>query len=226
MLGLVVCQPSEMVNHFLPAPPAPPAKPPDRDKLLINWLDSPSLEEEPAMPSRLCARNHSLPRPSTRYNKPYGLTRPSCLVLTLAVNLLVILTCASTAGAIRSESETANPSYLFTYFKLIQQTLPSKVQAHTEPAAFDSFFSNYANTTQDLTFSRLKLTRNEMTRLDSRQKASLYASLVQFRTAINKRLSAVAEAILDTTTEHEAFSDTLLFTADQGPYSFKSLVLL
>jgi len=65
-----------------------------------------------------------------------------------------------------------------------------------------------------------------MTRLDSRQKASLYASLVQFRTAINKRLSAVAEAILDTTTEHEAFSDTLLFTADQGPYSFKSLILL
>jgi hypothetical protein len=49
---------------------------------------------------------------------------------------------------------------------------------------------------------------------------------MQFRTAINKRLSAVAEAILDTTTEHEAFSDTLLFTADQGPYSFKSLVLL
>ena len=89
MLGLVVCQPSEMVNHFFPAPPAPPAKPPDRDKLIINWLDSPSLEEEPAMPSRLCARNHILPRPSTRYNKPYGLTRPSCLVLTLAVNLLV-----------------------------------------------------------------------------------------------------------------------------------------
>ena len=162
----------------------------------------------------------------TRYNKPYGLTRPSCLVLTLAVNLLVILTCASTVGAIRSEPEIANPSYWSTYFKLVQQTLPSKVQAHTEPAAFDSFFSNYANITQDLTFSRLKLTRNEMTRLDSRQKASLYASLMQFRTAINKRLSAVAEAILNITLEHEAFSDTLLFTTDQGPYSFKSLVLL
>ncbi len=49
MLGLVVYQPSEMVNHFLPAPPAPPAKPPDRDKLIINWLDSSSLEEEPSM---------------------------------------------------------------------------------------------------------------------------------------------------------------------------------
>jgi len=154
------------------------------------------------------------------------LTRPSCLVLTLAVNLLVILTCASTAGAVRSEPETTNPSYLSTYFKLIQQTLPNKVYAHTEPTAFDLFFTNYANTTQDLTFSRLKLTRNEMTRLDSRQKANLYASLMQFKTAINKRLSAVAEAILNTTSEHEAFSDTLLFTADQGPYSFKSLVLL
>jgi len=226
MLGIVVCQPSEMVNHFFPAPPAPPAKPPDRDKLIENWLDSPSLGEEPSMQSRLRARNHIQPRPSTRYNKPYGLTRPSCLVLTLAVNLLVILTCASTAGAVRSEPETANPSYLSTYFKLIQQTLPNRVYAHTEPTAFDLFFTNYANTTQDLTFSRLKLTRNEMTRLDSRQKASLYASLMQFRTAINKRLSAVAEAILNTTSEHETFSDTLLFTADQGPYSFKSLVLL
>ena len=178
------------------------------------------------MQSRLCARNHIQPRPSTRYNKPYGLTRPSCLVLTLAVNLLVILTCAGTAGAARSEPETANTSYLSTYFKLIQQTLPNRVYAHTEPTAFDLFFTNYANTTQDLTFSRLKLTRNEMTRLDSRQKASLYASLMQFRTAINKRLSAVAEAILNTTSEHETFSDTLLFTTDQGPYSFKSLVLL
>ncbi|MFN9901271.1 MAG: hypothetical protein ACK55Z_21315, partial [bacterium] len=74
----------------------------------------------------------------------------------------------------------------------------------------DLFFTNYANATQDLTFSRLKLTRNEMTRLDSRQKASLYASLMQFRTAINERLSAVAEAIFNTTSEHETFSDTLL----------------
>jgi hypothetical protein len=178
------------------------------------------------MQSRLCARNHIQPRPSTRYNKPYGLTRPSCLVLTLAIKVLVFLACDSTAEAIRSEPETANPSYLSTYFKLIQQTLPNKVHAHTEPTAFDLFFTNYANTTQDLTFSRLKLTRNEMTRLDSRQKANLYASLMQFKTAINKRLSAVAEAILNTTSEHEAFSDTLLFTADQGPYSFKSLVLL
>jgi len=154
------------------------------------------------------------------------LTRPSCLVLTLAVKVLVFLACDSTAEAIRSEPETANPSYLSTYFKLIQQTLPNKVYAHTEPTAFDLFFTNHANATQDLTFSRLKLTRNEMTRLDSRQKASLYASLMQFKTAINKRISAVVEAILNTTSEHEAFSDTLLFTADQGPYSFKSLVLL
>ena len=100
-----------MVNHFLPIPPAPPAKPPDRDKLIENWLDSPSLEEKPSMQPRLCARNHIQPRPSTRYNKPYGLTRPSCLVLTLAVNLLVILTCASTAGAVRSEPDIANPNY-------------------------------------------------------------------------------------------------------------------
>jgi len=226
MLGLVVYQPSEMVNHFLPAPPAPPAKPPDRDKLIENWLDSPSLEEKPSMPSRLCARNHIQPRPSTRYNKPYGLTRPSCLVLTLAVNLLVILTCASTAGAVSSEPETADPSYLSTYFKLIQQTLPNRVQAHTEPIALDSFFTNHANTTRDLTFSRLKLTRNEITRLTSRQKASLHASLMQFKTAIDKRISAVAEAILNITLGHEAFSDTLLFTTDQGLYSFKSLVLL
>ncbi len=63
------------------------------------------------MQSRLCARNHIQPRPSTRYNKPYGLTRSSCLVLTLAVNLLVILTCASTAGAVRSEPDIANPNY-------------------------------------------------------------------------------------------------------------------
>ncbi len=226
MLGLVVCQPSEMVNHFFPAPPAPPAKPPDRDTLITNWLDSPFLEEKPSMPPRISARNHNQLRLSARYNKPYGLTKPSCLVLTPAVNLLVILICASTAGAIRPKPETANPSYLSTYFELIQQTLPSEVQVHTEPTAFDLFFTNYANTTRNLTVSRLKLTRSEMTKLDPRQKASLYASLMQFRTAINKRLSAVAEAIFNTTSEHKAFSDTLLFTADQGPYSFKSLVLL
>jgi hypothetical protein len=115
---------------------------------------------------------------------------------------------------------------LSTYFKLIQKTLPSKVQAHTEPTAFDSFFINYANITQDLTVSKLKLTRNEMTRLDSRQKASLYTSLMQFKTAVDKRTSALVEVILNITLEHEVFSDTLLFTADQGPYSFKNLVLL
>ena len=215
-----------MVNHFFPAPPAPPAKPPDRDKLIENWLDSPSLEEKPSMQPRLCARNHIQPRPSTRYNKPYGLTRPSCLVLTFAVNLLVILTCASTVGAIRSDPEIANPSYWSTYFKLVQQTLPSRVQAQTEPATFDLLFTNYANGTRDLTFSRLKLNRNEITRLDSHQKASLYASLMQFKSAIDRRISAVVEAILNITLEHEAFSDTLLFTTDQGPYAFKSLVLV
>jgi hypothetical protein len=145
--------------------------------------------------------------------------------MTLAVNILVFLACVSTAEAIRSEPGTANPSYLSTYFKLIQQTLPNKAYANTEPTAFDLFFTKYANTTQDLAFSRLKLTRNEIIRLDSRQRASLYASLMQFKTAINKRLSAVADATLNTTSEHEAFSDTLLFTADQSPYSFKSLVL-
>jgi hypothetical protein len=45
MLGLVVCQPSEMVNHFFLAPPSPPAKPPDRDKLNDDWLGSSSLGE-------------------------------------------------------------------------------------------------------------------------------------------------------------------------------------
>ncbi len=128
MLGLVVCQPSEMVNHFLPAPPAPPAKPPDRDKLIINCLDSPSLGEEPSMQPRLCARNHIQPRPSTRYNKPYGLTRPSCLVLTLAVNLLVILTCASTAGAVCSEPDIANPNY--PYLKVVIVSLFLVVKYH------------------------------------------------------------------------------------------------
>jgi hypothetical protein len=145
--------------------------------------------------------------------------------MTLAVNLLVILACVSTAEAIRSEPETATPSYLSTYFKLIQQTLPNKAYGNTEPTAFDLFFTKYVNTTQGLAFSRLKLTRTEIIRLDSRQRVGLYASLMQFKIAINKRLSALANAILNTTSEHEAFQDTLLFTADQSPYSFKSLVL-
>jgi hypothetical protein len=29
-----------MVNHFLPAPPSSPAKPPDGDKLKEDWLGS------------------------------------------------------------------------------------------------------------------------------------------------------------------------------------------
>ncbi len=81
------------------------------------------------------------------------------------------------------------------------------------------------NTTQDLAFSRLKLTQTEIIRLDSRKKAILYASLMQFKISVNKRLSALANAILNTTSEHEEFPDTLLFRADQSPYSFKSLVL-
>jgi hypothetical protein len=225
MLGLVVCQPSEMVNHFFPAPPAPPAKPPDRDKLNNDWLGSSSLEDRPTMQPRPCARNHIQPRPSTRYMKPYGLSRPCCLIMTLMVNILYILACVSTAGAIRSEPEIANPSYLSTYLKFIQQTLPNIVHANTESTIFDLFFAKHANATQDLAFSRLKLTQTEIVKLDSRQRASLYASLMQFKNSINKRLSALANAILNTTSEHEAFSDTLLFTADQSPYSFKSLVL-
>jgi hypothetical protein len=68
------------------------------------------------------------------------------------------------------------------------------------------------NTTQDLAFSRLKLTQTEIIRLDSRKKAILYASLMQFKISVNKRLSALANAILNTTSEHEEFPDTLLFT--------------
>ncbi len=115
MLGLVVCQPSEMVNHFFPAPPSPPAKSPDRDKLNDDWLGSSSLGDRPTMQPRPCARNHIQPRPSTRSNKPYGLSRPCCLIMTLTVNLLVILAWVSTAEAIRSEPETANPSLCSNY---------------------------------------------------------------------------------------------------------------
>jgi hypothetical protein len=109
--------------------------------------------------------------------------------------------------------------------KLIPQILPNIAHANAEPSTFDLFFSKYVNTTQDLAFSRLKLTQTEIIRLDSRKKAILYASLMQFKISVNKRLSALANAILNTTSEHEEFPDTLLFTADQSPYSFKSLVL-
>jgi hypothetical protein len=108
--------------------------------------------------------------------------------------------------------------------KLIPQILPNIAHANTEPTTFDLFFAKYVNTTQDLAFSRLKLTQTEI-RLDSRKKAILYASLMQFTISVNKRLSALANAILNTTSEHEDFPGTLLFTADQSPYSFKSLVL-
>jgi hypothetical protein len=145
--------------------------------------------------------------------------------MTLMVNVLYILACVSTVEAIGAEPEAANPSYLSTYLKFVQQTLPNIVHANTEPTIFDLFFAKHANVTQDLAFSRPKLTQSEIMKLDSRQRASLYASLMQFKISINKRLSALAHAILDTTSEHEAFSDTLLFTADQSPYSFKSLVL-
>jgi hypothetical protein len=111
MLGLVVCQPSEMVNHFFPAPPSPPAKPPDRDKLNADWLGSSSFGDRPTIQPRLCARNHIQPRPSTRSKKPHGLSRPCCLIMTLTVNLFFILACVSTAGAIRSEPDIANPNY-------------------------------------------------------------------------------------------------------------------
>jgi hypothetical protein len=225
MLGLVVCQLSEMVNHFFPAPPSPPAKPPDRDKLNDHWLGSSSSGERPTMQSRLCARNHIQPRPCTQPNKPYGLTRPGCLIMTLAVNLFVILACVSTAGAIRSEPEIANPSYLSTYLKFIQQTLPKRVHANTEPTIFDLALAKYVNATQDLAFPRLKLTQTEIMRLDSRKKASLYASLMQFKISIEKRLSALANAIINATSGQEMFLDTLIFSADQSPYSFKSLVL-
>jgi hypothetical protein len=225
MLGLVVCQPSEMVNHFFPAPPSPPAKPPDRDKLNNDWLCSSSFGDRLTIQPRLCARNHIQPRPSTRSKKPYGFSRPSRLTMPLMVNVLYILACVSTAGAIRSEPDIANPSYPSTQLKLTPQILPDIANANTEPTTFDLFFAKYANITQDLAFSRLKLTQTEIIRLDSRKKASLYASLMQFKISINKRLSALANAILNTTSEHKEFPDTLLFTADQSPYSFKSLVL-
>ncbi len=225
MLGLVGCQPSEMANHFFPAPPSPPAKPPNRDKLNNDWLGSSSLGDKPTIQPRLCAHNHIQPRPSTRSKKPYGLSRPSCLAMTLMVNALYILACVSTAGAICSELEIANPRYPSTLLKLIPQILQNIAHASTEPTISDLSLAKYVNTTQDLAFSRLKLTQTEIMRLDSRKKPSLYASLMQFKTSINKRLSALANAILNTTSEHEAFPDTLLFTADQSPYSFKSLVL-
>jgi hypothetical protein len=78
--------------------------------------------------------------------------------MTLMINVLYILACASTAEAIRSEPEMANPSYLYTYLKFVQQTLPNIVHANTEPTIFDLFFAKHANATQDLAFSRLKLT--------------------------------------------------------------------
>jgi hypothetical protein len=89
--------------------------------------------------------------------------------------------------------------------KLIPQILPNIAHANTEPTTFDLFFAKYVNTTQDLAFSRLKLTQTEIIRLDSRKKAFLYASLMQFKISVNKRLSALANAILNTTSEHEEF---------------------
>ncbi len=213
-----------MVNHFFPAPPSPPAKPPDRDKWKIDWLSSFSFGNRPTTQPRLCARNHIQLRLRTRSNKPCGRSRPSCLTMTLMVTVLYVLAWFGTVETIRAEPEVANQSYLSAYFKFIQQTLPKIVHANTEPTIFDLFLAKHANAMQDLVFSRLKLTQSEIMKLDSRQKVNLYASLMQFKISINKRLSALANAILNTTSEHEAFPDTLLFTADQSPYSFKSLV--
>ena len=55
--------------------------------------------------------------------------------------------------------------------KLIPQILPNIAHANAEPTTFDLFFTKYVNTTQDLAFSRLKLTQTEIIRLDSRKKA-------------------------------------------------------
>ncbi len=109
--------------------------------------------------------------------------------------------------------------------KLIPQILPNIAHANAEPTSFDMFFSKFVNTSQDLALSRLKLTQTEIIRLESRKKAILYTSLMQFKISIKKRLEALANTILNTTSEHEEFPDTLLFTPDQSPYSFKSLVL-
>jgi hypothetical protein len=152
MLGLVVCQPSGMVNRFLPAPPSPHAKPPNRDKLDNDWLGSSSLGDRSTIQPRLCARNNIQPRPSTRSNKPYGLSRPCCLIMTLMVNVLCVLACVNTAGAIHSEPEIAIPSYPSTLLKLIPQMLQNIAHASTEPTIFDLSLAKYVNTTQELAF--------------------------------------------------------------------------
>jgi hypothetical protein len=48
---------------------------------------------------------------------------------------------------------------------------------------------------------------------------------MQFKISVNKRLSALANSILNTTSDQEEFPNTLLFTPDQSPYSFKSFAL-
>ena len=108
---------------------------------------------------------------------------------------------------------------------LIPSMLPNIAHTSTEPSSFELFFQQNVNSTEDKFLARLKVTQTEIMSLPSRQKIILYTSLMQFKISVQKRLLALAGAILNSTTEVINLPNTFLFMPDQSAYSFKSFVL-
>ena len=107
----------------------------------------------------------------------------------------------------------------------IPDLLPNIANAKTEDSDFDLFFKAAVNSTQDRKLHELKLSQTELKKLSDRKKAILYSSLIQFEHSVQKRLTALSKAITNSTSGKEDFPNTLLFSPDQSPYSFKSFVL-
>jgi hypothetical protein len=108
---------------------------------------------------------------------------------------------------------------------LIPDLLPNIANAKSDESDFDLFFSKVVNKSQDLQLHELKNSLEDIKRLPDRKKAILFTSLVQFNLSVQKRLTALAKAITNSTSGKDMFPNTVLFSPNQSPYSFKSFVL-
>jgi hypothetical protein len=103
--------------------------------------------------------------------------------------------------------------------------LPNIANSKSENTDFEIFFTLMVNHTQDFQLHEKKLAPMEIKYLSERKKNILFSSLIQFNLSVQKRMKALANAIMNSTSGRDEFPNTLLFSSDQSAYSFKSFIL-
>lgn len=107
---------------------------------------------------------------------------------------------------------------------LIPGLLPNVAKADSEESGFDITFSSLMNQTHETELVNLKNSKRVPKTLDIRKRSILRASLVQFDSSVNRRLSNLRRSVSDSIDVSGLVPNTFFFAPDQTAYSFRLFV--